>query len=90
MQPPLWTALLSSSQVSSLLWSARLERERVQLAPHLLLERLVNDLVLLHARFSAKRLGKHGRRVVVPVARSISLACIAIAVSADQPIAPAI
>src|SRR3984893_11701889 len=61
MQPPLWTALLSSSQVSFLLWSARLERERVQPAPHLLLERIVNELVLLHAGFSAKRLRKHGR-----------------------------
>src|SRR3954469_17885768 len=50
---------------------AGLQRQRVQLAAHVTLERLVNNLMLLRPRFAAERGRDHGRRIVVAVAGEV-------------------
>src|SRR5204863_8325132 len=54
------------------LWRAGLQRQCVQLAAHLALERLIDDLVLGHPRLAAERLGDDGRGVVVAIAGEIA------------------
>ena len=44
----------------------------MQLAAHLALERIIDDLVLLHPGFAAKCLGQHGGGVVVAIAGEIA------------------
>src|SRR4029453_6124562 len=61
-----------SPRRASLLRRAGLQRERVQLAAHFGLERLIDDLVLLHPRFAAERFGKHGGGVMVAVAGEVA------------------
>src|SRR6266581_6965451 len=51
---------------------AGLQRQRVQGPTHLPLEGLVDQLVLLHPRLAAKRLGDHGGGVMVAVAGEIA------------------
>src|SRR4029077_13568719 len=51
---------------------AGLQCQGMQLAAHLGLKRLVDDLVLLHPGLAAKRLGHHGGRVMVAVAGKIA------------------
>src|ERR1700688_2642538 len=51
---------------------AGLQRQRVQLADHLGLERLVDDLVLLDSGFAAKRFGYHSRGIMIAVAGEIA------------------
>src|SRR6516165_3575591 len=51
---------------------AGLQRQRVQLAAHLALERLVDDLVLLDAGFAAERFGDHGCGIMVAVAGEVA------------------
>src|SRR5262249_8384464 len=53
-------------------WDAGLQCQRMQLAAHFPLERGVNQLVLLHPGLTAKRLGDHGRRVVIAVTGEIA------------------
>src|SRR6185312_12491290 len=50
---------------------AGLERQRVEHAAHLSLQRLVNDLVLLHPRLAPERFRDHRRGVMVAVAGEI-------------------
>src|SRR5262249_2570287 len=49
-----------------------LQRQRVQLAAHFALERLINDLGLLDARFSAERLGNDSSGVMAAVASQVA------------------
>ena len=51
---------------------AGLQRQRMQLAAHLGLERLVDDLVLLHPRLAAEALRQHRRRIVVAIAGQVA------------------
>src|SRR4051812_30095884 len=44
---------------------AGLQRQGVQFAAHLTLQRLIDQLVLLHPGFAAERRRNHGRRIVV-------------------------
>src|SRR5215470_2293205 len=48
--------------------NASLQCQGVQFPAHFGPERLVNDLVLLYARFATKRLRDHGRGIVIAVA----------------------
>src|SRR5207247_474561 len=65
-------SIASSPRRASSLRRAGLQRERVQLAAHFGLERLIDDLMLLHARFSAERFGEHGGGVMVAVAGEVA------------------
>jgi hypothetical protein len=49
-----------------------LQRKRVQHAAHLALQRLIDDLVLLDAGFSAERFRDHGRGIMVAIAGKIA------------------
>ena len=63
-----------------------LQGERVKLAAHFGPKRVVNDLVLLDARFAAKRFGDNGCRIVVAVAGEIADRHIGVGnMSPDQP-----
>src|SRR5208282_6863431 len=57
---------------SSALRRAGLQRQRMQLAAHFALQRLIDDLVLPHSRLAAKGLGNDGRRVMVAVTGEIA------------------
>src|ERR1700719_3969291 len=61
-----------SGERCSTLRRAGLQRQRMQLAAHFGLERLVHDLVLLNAGFAAKRFGDHSRGIMVAVAGEIA------------------
>jgi len=50
-----------------LLGRRRGERQRMQFPAHPTFQGGVNDLVLLHPGFAAKRLGNHGRGVMVAI-----------------------
>src|ERR1700694_4901331 len=49
-----------------------LQRQRVEYAAHLPLQRLIDDLVLLDAGFAPERLRDHGRRVMIAVPGQIA------------------
>src|SRR5262250_674912 len=64
--------LSSRPRRSSPLRGAGLQRQRVQLGAHFGLKRLVDDLMLLHPRFAAKRFGEHGGGVMIAVAGEVA------------------
>ncbi len=49
-----------------------LQRQRMQFAAHLGLERVVHDLMLLHAGLAAKGLRQHGGGIVIAVAGEVA------------------
>src|SRR5204863_1713084 len=51
---------------------AGLQRQRMEYAAHLALQRLIHDLVLLDPGLAPERLGDHGCRVMVAVAGQIA------------------
>src|SRR3954453_19438044 len=59
------------SGMNSILGRTGLQRQRVQLATHTGPERLINELMLLHAALAAERIGNDMRRVMVSVAAQI-------------------
>src|ERR1700689_4996036 len=69
-----WERSLSAEaqSVRSWLGCAGLQRQRVQFAAHFALERRVNDLVLLDARFAAKRLGNDRGGIMVAIPREVA------------------
>src|SRR6516165_8859540 len=70
--PNLWAETVSLYAIARLTrWRPGLQRESMQLASHLALERLIDDLVLLHARLAAKRLRDHRGGVVVAITRKV-------------------
>src|SRR6266567_1014045 len=64
--------LLSSSGPRSAFRRAGLQRQRVQLAAHVTLERLIDHLMLLDAGLAAERGRNHGRRIVVAIAGKVA------------------
>ena len=62
----------SRRQVSATSGYPGLQRQRVQHAAHLALQRLIDDLVLLHAGLAAEGLRDHGRGIVVAVAGEVT------------------
>src|ERR1700736_1786723 len=65
-------ARLRPRAASSPLRSSSLQRERVQLAAHLGLERVIDDLVLLHPGFAAEGFREDGRGVMVAITGEIA------------------
>src|SRR5215831_20808524 len=62
----------SAPRRSSSLRRAGLQRKRMQLAAHFGLQGFIDDLMLLHPRFTAERFGKHGGGVMVAVAGEVA------------------
>src|ERR1700733_15148403 len=60
------------SKPPSPLRDAGLQCQRMQLAAHFSLERVIDDLVLLDARFAAEGFGDDGRGIVIAVAGEIA------------------
>src|SRR3954453_19498116 len=54
------------------LWRSGLQRQRVQFPAHFALERLVDELVLLHPRFALERARDDGRRIMIAIARKVA------------------
>src|SRR5262249_34381202 len=67
-----FTPFGAASAIASARRHAGLQRERVQDAAHLALERRIDQLMLLHARLAAEALGNDRRGVVVAVAGKIA------------------